>query len=119
MDVAPAATSSPKPSFSQSGSNDSAEREKKAVAAHPLHERLLEDHVACFRVATPGAQLPRIDSQIAARPPPLVAAIEIVGGPSNLRRRHLRPFHRRSHRFHSLHRGASVLVQEPSKLSTS
>ncbi|KAM0851473.1 hypothetical protein ACQ4PT_052397 [Festuca glaucescens] len=114
MDAAPAATSSPKPSFSQSGSNDSEEREKKAVAAHLLHERLLEDHVACFRVATPGDQLPRIDSQIAARPPPLVAATEIVGGPSHLRRRrllrhrHLRPFHRRSHRFHSLHRGTRM-----------
>ncbi|KQK16806.1 homeobox protein knotted-1-like 11 isoform X2 [Brachypodium distachyon] len=46
------------------------EREKAAVEAHPLYERLLEAHVACLRVATPVDQLPRIDAQIAARPPP-------------------------------------------------
>uniref|UniRef100_A0A0E0LDZ5 Homeobox domain-containing protein n=1 Tax=Oryza punctata TaxID=4537 RepID=A0A0E0LDZ5_ORYPU len=50
------------------------EREKAAIAAHPLYERLLEAHVACLRVATPVDQLPRIDAQIAARPPPLAAA---------------------------------------------
>ncbi|KAG2607527.1 homeobox protein knotted-1-like 11 isoform X1 [Panicum virgatum] len=50
------------------------EREKAAIAAHPLYERLLEAHVACLRVATPVDQLPRIDAQIAARPPPMAAA---------------------------------------------
>jgi hypothetical protein len=50
------------------------EREKAAIAAHPLYERLLEAHVACLRVATPVDQLPRIDAQIAARPPPMEAA---------------------------------------------
>ena len=50
------------------------EREKAAIAAHPLYERLLEAHVACLRVATPVDQLPRIDAQIAARPPAMAAA---------------------------------------------
>ncbi|XP_062178668.1 homeobox protein knotted-1-like 11 isoform X2 [Phragmites australis] len=49
------------------------EREKAAIAAHPLYERLLEAHVACLRVATPVDQLPRIDAQIAARPPHMAA----------------------------------------------
>ncbi|VAI93065.1 unnamed protein product [Triticum turgidum subsp. durum] len=31
------------------------EREKAAIEAHPLYERLLEAHVACLRVATPAA----------------------------------------------------------------
>ncbi|XP_006656302.2 homeobox protein knotted-1-like 11 isoform X2 [Oryza brachyantha] len=57
------------------------EREKAAIAAHPLYERLLEAHVACLRVATPVDQLPRIDAQIAARPPPLAAATA-AGAPS-------------------------------------
>ncbi|KAK3134212.1 hypothetical protein QOZ80_6AG0546390 [Eleusine coracana subsp. coracana] len=58
------------------------EREKAAIAAHPLYERLLEAHVACLRVATPVDQLPRIDAQIAARPPPMAAAAAAaaVGG---------------------------------------
>ena len=46
------------------------EREKAAIEAHPLYERLLEAHAACLRVATPVDQLPRIDAQIAARAPP-------------------------------------------------
>jgi hypothetical protein len=56
------------------------EREKAAIAAHPLYERLLEAHVACLRVATPVDQLPRIDAQIAARPPPMAAAAAAAGG---------------------------------------
>ncbi|KAG8075139.1 hypothetical protein GUJ93_ZPchr0006g45858 [Zizania palustris] len=56
------------------------EREKAAIAAHPLYERLLEAHVACLRVATPVDQLPRIDAQIAARPPDLAAAGAPSGG---------------------------------------
>jgi len=47
-----------------------------AVAAHPLYERLLEAHVACLCVD----HLPRIDAQISARSPPLVAAA--AAGPS-------------------------------------
>jgi hypothetical protein len=58
------------------------EREKAAVAAHPLYERLLEAHVACLRVATPVDQLPRIDAQIAARPPPVAAAAALGGSQS-------------------------------------
>ena len=60
------------------------EREKATIAAHPLYERLLEAHVACLRVATPVDQLPRIDAQIAARPPPLATAAgaATAGGPS-------------------------------------
>ncbi|TVU03114.1 hypothetical protein EJB05_51367 [Eragrostis curvula] len=79
--AAAAASSSPNPSgFSPGGG----EREKAAIAAHPLYERLLEAHVACLRVATPVDQLPRIDAQIAARPPPLAAAAgaAAAGGPS-------------------------------------
>ncbi|KAG8094996.1 hypothetical protein GUJ93_ZPchr0012g20116 [Zizania palustris] len=56
------------------------EREKAAIAVHPLYERLLEAHVACLRVATPVDQLPRIDAQIAARPPPLAAAAAAASG---------------------------------------
>ena len=71
--AAVAAASSPNPSgFSPGGVGG--EREKAAIAAHPLYERLLEAHVACLRVATPVDQLPRIDAQIAARPPPMAAA---------------------------------------------
>jgi hypothetical protein len=80
MDAA-AASSSPNPSgFSPGGG----EREKAAIAAHPLYERLLEAHVACLRVATPVDQLPHIDAQIAARPPSLAAAAgaAAAGGPS-------------------------------------
>ncbi|RCV22170.1 hypothetical protein SEVIR_4G208100v4 [Setaria viridis] len=58
------------------------EREKAAIAAHPLYERLLEAHVACLRVATPVDQLPRIDAQIAARPPPMAAAAAAGGAQS-------------------------------------
>ena len=51
------------------------EREKAAIEAHPLYERLLEAHVACLRVATPVDQLPRIDAQIACSAcPPATAA---------------------------------------------
>ncbi|VAI80933.1 homeobox protein knotted-1-like 11 isoform X1 [Triticum dicoccoides] len=57
------------------------EREKAAIEAHPLYERLLEAHVACLRVATPVDQLPRIDAQIAARaPPPMPPAAAPAGG---------------------------------------
>ncbi|KQJ93690.1 homeobox protein knotted-1-like 2 isoform X2 [Brachypodium distachyon] len=85
--AAAAAASSPNPSFSPGGGGGlgvgvGGEREKAAIAAHPLYERLLEAHVACLRVATPVDQLPRIDAQIAARPPPLVAAAGSAGGPS-------------------------------------
>ena len=38
------------------------EREKEAIAVHPLYELLLEAHVACHRIATPVDQLPRIDA---------------------------------------------------------
>ncbi|KAM0888956.1 hypothetical protein ACQ4PT_028022 [Festuca glaucescens] len=58
MAAAAAATSSPNPRYSLSVSDGSEEREKTTVAAHPLYEQLLEDHVACFRVASPGDQLP-------------------------------------------------------------
>ncbi|KAM0831754.1 hypothetical protein ACQ4PT_065329 [Festuca glaucescens] len=58
MDAAAAATSSPNPSYSPRGSDGSEEREKMTVATHPLYEQLLEDHVACIRVASPGEQLP-------------------------------------------------------------
>ncbi|KAM0895029.1 hypothetical protein ACQ4PT_024082 [Festuca glaucescens] len=81
VDAAAAVTSSPNPSLSPSGGDDSGEREKVAVAGHPLYERLLEADVACFRIATPSTRSPRIDAQIAARPPPLVAATEAVGTP--------------------------------------
>ena len=78
-----AAASSPNPSFSSPGGpGGGGEREKAAVAAHPLYERLLEAHAACLHVATPVDQLPRIDAQIAARPPPLAAAAAAAGGPS-------------------------------------
>ncbi|KAM0845088.1 hypothetical protein ACQ4PT_056623 [Festuca glaucescens] len=93
MDAAAAATSSPNPSFSPSGSDDSEEREKTAVAARPLYKRLMEAHVA-----TPSTSFPRIDAQITARPPPLVPAAETVGGsraavplPASLRRPEPRP----------------------------
>ncbi|XP_044443496.1 homeobox protein knotted-1-like 11 [Triticum aestivum] len=57
------------------------EREKAAIEAHPLYERLLEAHVACLRVATPVDQLPRIDAQIAAcAPPPMTPAAAPSGG---------------------------------------
>jgi hypothetical protein len=85
--AAAAAASSPNPSGFSPGIGG--EREKAAIAAHPLYERLLEAHVACLRVATPVDQLPRIDAQIAARPPPLAAAAgaaaagaAAAGGPS-------------------------------------
>ncbi|AQK69106.1 knotted related homeobox6 [Zea mays] len=80
--AAAAAASSPNPSGFSPGVGG--EREKAAIAAHPLYERLLEAHVACLRVATPVDQLPRIDAQIAARPPPLAAAAgaAAAGGPS-------------------------------------
>ncbi|XP_062229404.1 homeobox protein knotted-1-like 11 isoform X1 [Phragmites australis] len=58
------------------------ERDKAAIAAHPLYERLLEAHVACLRVATPVDQLPRIDAQIAARSPPMSAAAAAGGAHS-------------------------------------
>ncbi|KAJ1260118.1 hypothetical protein BS78_10G207500 [Paspalum vaginatum] len=78
MDPAAAAVgAAPNPSFVSGGGVAGAggwEREKAAIAAHPLYERLLEAHVACLRVATPVDQLPRIDAQIAARPPPMAAA---------------------------------------------
>lgn len=94
--AAAAAASSPNPSFSPGGGGGlgvgvGGEREKAAIAAHPLYERLLEAHVACLRVATPVDQLPRIDAQIAARPPPLVAAAGSAGGA--LRGRGARPLH--------------------------
>jgi hypothetical protein len=58
MDAAAAATSSPNPSFSPCGGDGSQEREKTAVSAHPLYERLLEAHVACYRVAISVEQPP-------------------------------------------------------------
>ena len=64
------------------------EREKAAIEAHPLYERLLEAHVACLRVATPVDQLPRIDVQIAARAPPPVPPRRRAR-----RRRGARPLH--------------------------
>ncbi|CAM0909187.1 unnamed protein product [Alopecurus aequalis] len=67
MDPAAAAGN---PSFAPLGGVGGCEREKSAIEAHPLYERLLEAHVACLRVATPVDQLPRIDAQIAARAPP-------------------------------------------------
>jgi hypothetical protein len=57
-----AAASSPNPSSFSPGVGG--EREKAAIAAHPLYERLLEAHVA-----TPVYQHPRIDAQIVACPP--------------------------------------------------
>jgi hypothetical protein len=68
---AAAAAAAGNPSFAPvGGSGGGWEREKAAIEAHPLYERLLEAHVACLRVATPVDQLPRIDAQIAARAPP-------------------------------------------------
>jgi hypothetical protein len=61
------------PGFGAGAGGAGWEREKTAIAAHPLYERLLEAHVACLRVATPVDQLPRIDAQIAARPPLMAA----------------------------------------------
>jgi hypothetical protein len=68
----PAAAAAGNPSFAPVGGTGGGgwEREKAAIEAHPLYERLLEAHVACLRVATPVDQLPRIDAQIAARAPP-------------------------------------------------
>jgi hypothetical protein len=80
MDPAAVGAAAANPSFVSGGGGGVAgggpgwEREKAAIAAHPLYERLLEAHVACLRVATPVDQLPRIDAQIAARPPPMAAA---------------------------------------------
>jgi hypothetical protein len=82
MDPAAVGAAAANPSFVSGGGGGGGvagggpgwEREKAAIAAHPLYERLLEAHVACLRVATPVDQLPRIDAQIAARPPPMAAA---------------------------------------------
>uniref|UniRef100_A0A804MWB8 Exocyst complex component SEC5 n=1 Tax=Zea mays TaxID=4577 RepID=A0A804MWB8_MAIZE len=62
-----AAASSPNPSSFSPGVGR--EREKAAIAVHPLYERLLEAHVPCLHVATPVDQLPCIDAQIVTRPP--------------------------------------------------
>ncbi|EEC72620.1 hypothetical protein OsI_06117 [Oryza sativa Indica Group] len=98
MDPSSAAASSPNPSFSPGGGGGAGvgggEREKAAVAAHPLSARLLAAPVACLRVATPVAQLPRLDeadsasARLPSQPPPTTDA---NGGP--LRWRGARPLH--------------------------
>ncbi|KAM3297770.1 hypothetical protein ACQJBY_039633 [Aegilops geniculata] len=82
MDAAAAAARNPGGGFAPGlGAGGGWEREKAAIEAHPLYERLLEAHVACLRVATPVDQLPRIDAQIAARaPPPMPPAAAPAGG---------------------------------------